>query len=183
MIVRTFHFACVWCGWSSDVLLIGYVYTHLFLPALQLFLHRYPEQRKEWKIILQMDPTHLSKWEYFMGKKKINTIQCQIMSYYRLLRKPYIHLHLWQHPYSRTQPYQLHWHQISSIGFLFISPFAILPPSLRCQAWAWWKKNRKKKKKKEWEKEGDRISIPHWITGVESKTTECAGTGQRGWIQ
>ncbi|KAL3049943.1 hypothetical protein OYC64_012078 [Pagothenia borchgrevinki] len=28
-----------------------------------------------------------------------------------------------------------------------------------------------------------RISIPRWITGVESETTECAGTGQRGWIQ
>lgn len=32
-------------------------------------------------------------------------------------------------------------------------------------------------------RQGDQISIPRWITGVESKTTKCAGTGQRGWIQ
>lgn len=71
---------------------------------------------------------------------------------------------------------------------LFLSPSLPSPPSLHlsgARPELGGRKTEKKKKEseKKREREGDLISIPCWITVVESKTTECAGTGQRGWIQ
>lgn len=96
-------------------------------------------------------------------------------------------LHLWHHLCMVSLVPQLSCFFLLFVSFLFyLSP----PSSLhRCAAKPELggrrteKKQTENEKKKEREREGDRISIPHWITGVESKTTECAGTGQKGWIQ